>query len=505
MFSRMTLTFALAIVAVAVLPASAMAASLVATSVGAEGAAFDGGLTAFATSDFRTSTPGSPLGAFTLEAASVHVEVDWVEWAARSAGATSVGDSHDTHVHDYSKARIDSTDARATSYAFVVPLQGGAAVGIAADDLDVRPSDDGALAHVDRVQAGREPLSADRHGVGSITSSTTFRMTVIGDFVVSIWDIDLVVDSAEGHAEVWTGERSGDIGPVPGTVAMDSVRFQQAYLFVEDGVMEFQVDRPLDSVLYAIPQHLESEGDASLRSATGTLQTQNGPRDVLGEDVRLEGPVSLDLGRPMSQGLPARVVDGDAWIGDEHIAMVQAAAPEPLPLWPWLLAAAAGLAITTWVRPLLALRHARALGVDPPEPAHGIRARRAAGHWLLAYRACNTAAGPPNPALRALGIYHSWRAHRIGDRPIYTMGYAESLRLARRWRRLAHVAPPLVEALADQRERATVALWLHEACSRLGRDDQADAWRQRAVEIDRYRAAAFLGLPQAPHGDVAFT
>jgi hypothetical protein len=486
---------------------AAASTTLIAGTVETQGATIMAGeAAAWITSDPRSGTDGISLGSFQLEASKLRLEVDWEEFAVRIAQTVPTLETSDTDISRHSNAVVASTTARASSFAFLMPSSkapprfiwdgsDGNIVGTTQDEVE----------NYARVVDERPPVVAALRGSAAATSKDSYTLTVTGDFLLSIWDIDFNIHSENGAADVWTGERSGDVGPAPGTEAVDSERRQQAYLFVEDGVLQFQVKRAAGSVLYAVPEQLESEGDMHLRAATGTVQTRSGPRDLLGEDIRLRGPASLDLGRPTSQGLPARITDGDtAWIGDEPVAMAYAHAPTGSPLWPWLLAGALALAAVAWLRPLWSLRHAQGLGVEPPEPPRGIRDRRAAGHWLLAFRACN-GTGASRPRL-VLGIYHAWRAHRIGRRPLYTMGYAETLRMARRWRTLARIAPPLVDALMDQRERATVALWLQEACDRLGRCDQAEAWRQRAMDLHRYAARAFLGLPkQAPQTDVAFT
>jgi hypothetical protein len=484
------------------------ATTLIAESVETRGTtALDGNVAAWITSDPQSGTDGLPLGSFHLEAATLRLEVDWEEFAVRVAHTAPVLDSGDTEISEHSAAVVVSQVARPSSFAFLRPWEGvQPRFTLNTSGGNLKASEEDSVENYARVRSDRAPVAVGVTEIAAATSDAAYTLTVTGDFVLSVWDMDFTIESEDGNMEVWTGERSGDVGPAPGNPAVDSERRQQAYLFVKDGVLEMQVDRPDGSVLYAIPTHLATEGDAHLRSATGTLHTRTGTRDVLGEDIRLAGPAKLELGRPTSQGLPARVMDGgEVWIGGEPVAMSYAAAPESLVLWPWLLTAALAAVVMAWLRPLWILRQAQSLGIEPPEPPTGLRGRRAAGHWFLAMRACNHR-NSSSPLLRRVAAFHSWSAHRIGNRPIYTMAYAEVMRLQHRWHRLARIAPPLVDELDDERERALVALWLNEANQRLGRAKEAEAWRKRAVAEHPHTAFSFLGnaASGASGRDIAF-
>lgn len=326
---------------VASAPATASGTTLIAESLDANGQnTLTGALAAFSTSN-RQSGSDAAFGTIAIEAVALRLEVDWAEYAVRAAGAASAGENFGTESSNNTQVGIVTVEARPSSFAFLMPLPNKEPPTLVANYIDttVQPSQQTELPHYERVEAGRGPLRATVADSAAATSSQPYTLTVRGDFVLSVWDLDFTIGSENGTTHVWTGERSGAIGPAPGTMAADSLRVQQAYLFVEGGVLELQVDRSAGAVLYAEPQRLVSTGETTLRSARGILPTKDGARDVLGHDVRLAAPSRVDLSKPTSQGMPAHLADGQqAWIDDEAVAISYPVTDQRF-AWPWAVIA----------------------------------------------------------------------------------------------------------------------------------------------------------------------
>lgn len=192
------------------------------------------------------------------------------------------------------------------------------------------------------VVSERERLGPDAdRSVKATLDDGTLRVT--GDFVLAVWDWDMVAEHDQGRETFRSGEERSSIAGR----AAERVHSRQVYLFVEDGVAEFTVDDPGTLHIYTEDVQVRSTGAVTYRGSTGTILDTY----VVGEDVEVHG-TSTSYVRPGVDALQVRV-EGEP----DRVVLGGVSMPLPEParlVWPWLLAAAlavtVGAAMHAWNR-----------------------------------------------------------------------------------------------------------------------------------------------------------
>ncbi len=195
-------------------------------------------------------------------------------------------------------------------------------------DLHVLPLASGARleASFQRVELG--PASAAQHRVdleanqtrmppvapldGALEQTTPAGvLRVEGSFMVALWAWNAQLSSPDGDANLTSGQRAQSTPVnVAGRVAMQqNVLIEQVFLMVEDGVMVLPIPEGAQARLYGVEPHLAGLERLELTDATGALADGKSTRDVASQKLTLEGVLSVQAGRPHSNGVPV-AIDG---------------------------------------------------------------------------------------------------------------------------------------------------------------------------------------------------
>jgi len=273
--------------------------TLEAAAVGAEGYAAEGTLGALRTS----ALAGATLLAIEGSASRVHIQAD--DNHGYAVSGTDARDKEPSSTpYDHGASTIQATAFRAAAQAFAVGLD-GAAVTLEGDAARLEAP---RVAHVSeaRMVYPLEP-ELDRavasHAALDASGATTVHLR--GDIVLSLWDIDLLLD--DGEAVTYeSGQRAEAIAPsVAGFRTVEEHRPRQLYVHLTDADVTLRVEGAGTTAFVATP----SVRAASLRleAPQGTLRAADRELELLGGELVLE-EAAVRIGAPAG-GLPIVVDD----------------------------------------------------------------------------------------------------------------------------------------------------------------------------------------------------
>lgn len=273
--------------------AAATPSSLIAGAVTAEDAMLEGRLDSMTSRD-RSDAPGPAFGSFDLTAGKVHLEGDHEYRNTTLVGATLLPPETFTSRQVFHEAVIHSVETGERPYIF---LEGFDAEVHGAGGFQVE-QERNLISQHRWVLNDREPLSSSSE-TARIQATAPTTITVEGSFVLAVWDWDLSYEAAEGEGTVHSGEDRSSTGGV-----VEDRHLRQVYLFVEDGVARFTVDRPDDLVAFVTDATLASTTRLTMDGATGSLHGH----ELVDDRVELIGTSSASL-RPGERGLAVQVAE----------------------------------------------------------------------------------------------------------------------------------------------------------------------------------------------------
>jgi hypothetical protein len=309
----------------------------------------EGSLGHLETDDRQANDSGLPLQHLTLTGEYISIEIDWSASDLAVAGNTIAPERIDTDKAAYEVAVVKATRLGNLSYVFLAPLPGHELPRITMETqrASVSPATP-PPSSVSWVASEREPPSGLDHGV-MMTSRDGAYIVVEGSFLVSLWDIDILVEHEHGPDNLWTGQRSEETGPI----TAGETRRQQAYMLVADGRLELRTPDGLPVAAALEADAVQGEGLVTLSGASGTLHTTTGPFVVERQDVRLMGASLVRLNQAdASVGVEVIRAD-DVRVNGEPVTLATSA---PAPTAPSTGVAAIAAALVVVVGVMVAWR-----------------------------------------------------------------------------------------------------------------------------------------------------
>jgi len=332
-----TLAALLVVATLAVLPAAQAAGSLRAGVVRLDAFSADGPLRAF-----RADGHGgdAQLAGFdlTLQAAQLTVMRGQRHEPMIVAGSSFNPKNGTDGPYGFSDALVATQQARGQYSLMVVPAA-DAHVDVRAPAAILQASTS-SQAHQDQhIQGTEPPLEADVTDALLLSAPTSLQVTVTGTFDVSLWDWDLVVQSASGQMALPSGAHQADTVAAAGVQAYGSAESNETYLHATNATLRLMLPQAPDGGLYL--GRADVHGDLTLTSAQGTMDTSSGAQSVHGTLV-LRG---ADAGAQADAGAVALALghspDGAALNG-QSLSLAPANTR-----WAWLLAAP-GVVAAAW-------------------------------------------------------------------------------------------------------------------------------------------------------------
>jgi hypothetical protein len=231
--------------------------------------------------DWEWLTDGDP--AFTdwsLTASHARVQVFTESMEPNLVAAGEVRRSNETFL--LHNATMDASRVGSNSYSFAVSMyeQRPAMLRLEAASLSVAPSREASVSERQHLFFQDYPLMEAEVAGALLAWAPAPRMELRGDFVFSLWDIDVVADSVEGRFEFKTGQERHSRVDVPGGLVrgVEDVHDRVAVVMVRDAVLEAVLVAPGPGSVYLRGGSVEA-GSMSAADAEGEV--------VWGEAIRV--------------------------------------------------------------------------------------------------------------------------------------------------------------------------------------------------------------------------
>lgn len=337
-----------------------------------------------------------PTGSFELKTDHLRVEVDDAETTINVVdGAYRHRLNPETNSEEFQDATVLGSEARAGFEFFVVPVASdGARIQVDAACGGLSPSDVDAQEIPPQVRDDARERTVIESGDALHWSECgrDATATVTGDFLVGLWEHSATLTADNESMALESGRSKSDNSPhaaTDDTITHD----RQVFLYVTGGRLTLPLEVGVHRDLYVQDARIDA-ALLQLRAATGNLEAAGQAVEMDGDDVLLQGRLTLDAtGAGAGAAFPLHVAgDLDAMhVNGRPLTVATTTASPELP-W-WGLVTGAGLVVGVlvaawWVRPLYHERLNRAYGGDagsvvPESLAH----RRGVGYWLLSKRA----------------------------------------------------------------------------------------------------------------------
>lgn len=259
---------------------------------------FSGSLGALILENVAIGDPLAP-SSFTLHGDSVRVELDYAHPSLNVGMVTSARHSYGMIPKEFASFEGQGGINRNGYQLVMVPLGSGAALSMTSSCAEAASPGSTSIDREAKVvpKESRAPLTAAvEQSVMWSDCSAMAQVTVIGDFLVALWEWDFVIEARDSTHEYATGRLQADaLYGAPDLTAIVS-RDQQAFLFVTNGTLGLQLERGVPHEIYAGPlATVHSDLGALLGQARGQIRIPSGMQEFTAQVVEMTGVVDLEI------------------------------------------------------------------------------------------------------------------------------------------------------------------------------------------------------------------
>jgi|ERR1041385_2882380 hypothetical protein len=251
---------------------------------------------------------------------SIRMEVDREHFEGYGVTARATGSGTDRPEGTF--ASVDGTAGRDNRELVVFPL-GGAPAHVLTGPATVGVATPSSIAVHQVSGVERTPESVPAQGLRIAAPGVEVR----GTFAVALWEWDFDVVGSDGQqSSHWTGVRTAPVYGLPPetTPAVRQVDWQQAFLFVTDGVLSIPAEGK--AVAYLPSGAADVHGTLTFQGVHAAMATSSVAQEVSADRFSIRGDLHVDLGAPVDgrvpfqaagEGRPVIEVDGATleWTG----------------------------------------------------------------------------------------------------------------------------------------------------------------------------------------------